>query len=202
MSRAVIIGNGAVHDYNRMKNLVHSDDYIICADGGFAHAKKAGIAADIVIGDFDSSDVPENVKTEIYPQDKDYTDGELCLKYALSQGYTDILFLAMTGTRSDHMLENIFLMTNCTSARMSDEYNDIYLLKRHIAINGSRGKTLSLLALNGSLEGITTKGLKYPLENGTLSFAESRGISNVINSDECEITTEKGIGLAIVNDGK
>ena len=36
--RAVIIGNGTIENYDLIKNKLRSDDYVICADGGYNHA--------------------------------------------------------------------------------------------------------------------------------------------------------------------
>ena len=41
--RAVIIGNGDIKDYQYIKSKINDNDFIICADGGYNHAKKMGI---------------------------------------------------------------------------------------------------------------------------------------------------------------
>ena len=52
--RVVIIGSGQINDYEYLKKQIHKDDYIICADGGYNHAKNMGIVPQLLVGDFDS----------------------------------------------------------------------------------------------------------------------------------------------------
>lgn len=202
--RAVIIGNGTIRSYQKIKNYIKKDDFIICADGGINHAAKMSIRPDILIGDFDSSN-PDLVFNDVgrieYPSRKDFTDGELCIKYAVEHGYGEILLLAMTGTRADHTLNNMLMLSQCERGMLVDEYNEIYYLKNKISIENKKGMTLSIIPLKGDLTGIITKGLEYPLNNEALYFGESRGNSNVIISDSCEITVSGGEGLVILNDG-
>lgn len=203
--RAVIIGNGMVRSYEKLKKYIRTDDCIICADGGINHAAKLNIIPDILIGDFDSSDpslLPKKIRRIEYPSRKDFTDGELCVKYAAEHGYDEVLLLAMTGTRADHTLNNMLMLSQCERGMLADEYNEIYYLKNKIRIENKKGMTLSLIPVKGDLTGITTNGLEYPLNNETLYFGESRGNSNVIISDCCEITVSGGEGLVILNNGE
>lgn len=202
--RAVIIGNGTVRSYERIKEYIRKDDFIICADGGINHAARMNIRPDIIIGDFDSSD-PELLFRDAlrieYPSRKDFTDGELCVKYAAEHGYDEVLLLAMTGTRADHTLNNMLMLSQCACGMIADEYNEIYYLKEKIIIENKKGMTLSMIPVKGDLTGITTKGLEYQLNNEALNFGESRGNSNVIISDYCEISASGGQALVILNNG-
>lgn len=202
--RAVIIGNGTIRSYKKIKEYIRKDDFIICADGGINHAVRMDIRPDILIGDFDSSDpkllVNDVLKVE-YPSRKDFTDGELCVKYAAEHGYDEVLLLAMTGTRADHTLTNMLMLSQCKHGMAADEYNEIYYLKDKIIIENRKGMTLSIIPVKGELTGTTTKGLEYPLNTETLYFGESRGNSNVIISDYCEITVNGGQALVILNNG-
>ena len=75
-------------------------------------------------------------------------------------------------------------------------------IKDSLELKGYKGKTLSIIPVFGNLEGITTCGLEYPLDNETLYFAQSRGNSNVVTDDECKIEVKSGIGLIIINNGE
>ena len=108
--RAVIIGNGDIKDYKYIKSKISADDFVICADGGLRHIENLDIKADVAIGDFDSADIDEEITHYVFPVDKDYTDGELAVNYAVENGYDDILLIAMTGQRLDHTLSNFFLL--------------------------------------------------------------------------------------------
>ena len=47
------------------------------------------------------------------------------------------------------------------------------------------------------MEGVSTKGLEYALREETLHFGRSRGVSNVLTEDTCEITVRSGYGFVL-----
>lgn len=196
--RAVIIGGGSITDYKYIRSKISADDYVICADGGYDHARVLRVSPDILIGDFDSiKALPEDTKKIKYPVRKDFTDGEIAVKYALEHGFDDVLLLGMTGDRADHTITDILLLTQCKSGAVIDDNNEIYLLRGRLCLNGSAGETISIVPIFGNLEGITSENLEYPLNDETLYFGESRGVSNVMLSNSCTITAKKGMGLVI-----
>lgn len=196
--RAVIIGNGSIGNYDYIKSKIKSDDFIICADGGYNHALKMGIDIDVLLGDFDSASNFESVKDRIeYPKRKDFTDGELAVMYATEQGYEDIVLIAMTGDRFDHTVTDVLLLNKCKNGVVIDDNNEIYLLKDTLCLTGKKGQTVSIIPINGDAEGIVTEGLEYPLRNETLYFASSRGVSNVMLFDKCTISLKRGMALVI-----
>ena len=87
-------------------------DFVICADSGFLHAKRLGIQPAVVLGDLDSLDtaVPENIEKVIFPREKDETDLQLAVDFALSKGYHRLYVIGAFGGRVDHFLGNIGLM--------------------------------------------------------------------------------------------
>lgn len=196
--RAVIIGSGSIKDYEYIKSKIRENDYIICADGGYDHAVKMGLSPDILIGDFDSvSELPKTSEIIKYPARKDFTDGELAVKYAIEHGFDDVLLLAMTGDRADHTITDILLLTQCKNGCIADDNNEIYLLRDSVTVSGRKGDTVSIVPVGGDVGGITTQNLEYPLCSETLYFGESRGVSNVMTAEKCVITAKKGIGLVI-----
>lgn len=196
--RAVIIGNGFIGNYQHIKAKINKDDFIICADGGYNHAVKMGIVPNVLLGDFDSARNFENVSDRIeYPVRKDFTDGEIAVMYAVNHGYDDILMIGMTGSRLDHSLADIMLLTKCKNGVLADDNNEVYLLRDRLRINGHKGQTVSIIPIAGDACGLTTEGLEYPLKDEDLRFAQSRGVSNVMLHDTCEITIKSGIALVI-----
>ncbi len=198
MNRAVIIGNGDVKDYRYLKEKIHDTDFIICADGGYNHASAMGIKPNVLLGDFDSAEDYEKVADRIeYPKRKDFTDGELAVMYAVEHGYNDVVLIAMTGDRLDHTIVDILLLMKCKNGVLIDDNNEIYLLRDEIEISGRKGQTVSIIPINGNVQGISTTGLEYPLCDETLYFASSRGISNVMLDEKCKISIKKGMALVI-----
>lgn len=197
--RGVIIGGGKIRDYEYIRSFISEEDFIICADGGYNHAKNMNIKPDILIGDMDSvTDFMHDAEVLKYPADKDFTDGELCIKYAKEKGIDELLLVGMTSERLDHTINNILMMASFPKAKIVDENNEIYILKDNLTIIGKKGKTLSIIPVSGDLEGISTKGLLYSLNKENLFFASCRGNSNVITDDKCEITAQKGMAIVIV----
>lgn len=200
--RAVIIGNGDISDYEYIRSKINDCDYIICADGGLRHLDGLKISADLAIGDFDSSKVRDDIRCITYPRDKDFSDGEIALDYAMEKGFDEIVLIGMTGSRLDHTLTNILLTARDNNISIIDDKNEIYSVSSKLALNEKKGRTVSIIPIFGNLTGVTLKGFKYEINNDILFFGSSRGNSNVITDDECEITVKEGIGIVIVNDGE
>lgn len=176
---------------------------IICCDGGARHFQNLGIKPDVIIGDMDSIDSAqlaeysrEKIKIIKYPANKDFTDTELALDYALSLKPLKILICCALGGRIDHTLANIFLLYRAQEKRIEtsliDEYCEALVLDKEASFTNEKGKTVSLLALTPRVTGITLSGFAYPLEKGTLKMGESRGISNVINKNRAGIKIANG----------
>jgi thiamine pyrophosphokinase len=65
-------------------------------------------------------------------------------------------------------------------------------------LDGKPGDTVSLIPLGGDTEGITTQWLEYPLEDETLYFGSTRGISNVLLDENATVFIKKGLLLCII----
>jgi len=183
---------------------IYENDYVICADGGYDSAKKYKIQVNLVMGDMDSvtEDTNEIAEKIEFPVRKDYTDSELAVRKAISMNPEEIVLLGFTGTRLDHSVANIFLLKliheSGIAAYIADSYNRVYYYKDMFEIKNFCGSTVSLIPLTAEISGITTKGLDYPLNNETLLFGQTRGISNVVVSDYAEYKSKSGEGLLII----
>ncbi len=200
--RAVIIGNGAITNYDKIKKQLRCDDYIICADGGYNHTKELGVKPWVVIGDMDSiGDNDYDGEIINLPIRKDFTDSEVCVKYILLKHFDEVMMLGFTGKRQDHAISNMLLLKQFadteTKAYIVDENNEIYFTNSENTIYGKKGDIVSIIPITGNLCGVTTKGLDYPLNDETLIFGESRGVSNIMTSDKCTITIKSGFGFII-----
>lgn len=205
---ALIFAGGNVKDYEFIKKYEGFYDIVICADSGALHALNAGLKPDFLIGDMDS--IPENVfeyikklntKIIYYPKEKDFTDTELAVEYALSLGVKKAIIVAGIGTRPDHSLANIFLLVKYLKKglelKIVDKDFEIFLIKGEKEIEGEKGDLLSLIPVTEFVEDIYTEGLYYPLKGETLGFGTSRGISNVFLDNKSKISLKKGILLGI-----
>lgn len=201
--RAVIITGGSIQNYPAIKQYIQPNDYIICADSGYDHAVKMGIAPNLLVGDMDSihADLPtENIR--IFPAKKDDTDTEIAISAALEQGCDDILILGGIGSRMDHTLANILFLKQLhdqkISAKIVNENNEIRLMgsQENITLQGHPGDLLSLIPITDCI-GVTNKGFEYPLIQEDLPLGTTRGVSNVFLSDTGSISLQNGLLLVM-----
>ncbi|NLM09719.1 MAG: thiamine diphosphokinase [Clostridiaceae bacterium] len=206
----LVVGSGTVESTEIIEEYSKTSDLIICADGGSRYLNQAGIKPHILVGDFDSID-PEmkkfyqnnNVEIIKFPKQKDYTDMELALDIAVEKGGTRIIIAGATGTRLDHTLSNIQLLHKLADAGAEgvivNSNNYIYLITDQIELQKKEGFYLSLIPATPKVEGITTKGLAYPLKDAVMVMGTGLGISNEFTSDRAEVTIKKGRLYAIVS---
>ncbi len=182
-------------------------DRVIAADKGLLQAEKLDLQPDAILGDFDSCsrEVIKRFETKdktLAPCEKDDTDTGLAVQKALSMGADEILILGATGTRLDHVLGNIgqlvYAFQNGAKAQIVDGHNRISVLEHHhrIAKEQQFGQYISLIPLYEA-KGVTLSGFKYPLNEDTLVFHESWGISNELIETYGEIRFRSGTLLMI-----
>ncbi|HHW32206.1 MAG TPA: thiamine diphosphokinase [Clostridiaceae bacterium] len=206
----IVICSGTIKDYTYYQKYFESTSsmLVISVDGGAHHARQLGFKVDVLLGDFDSISMEDyrfyenaGVKIIRYPQAKDETDTQLAVNYAIDNGCTSIYILGGFGNRLDHSLANIFLLKKMTDRGVKgyiiDENNEITLIDKFIRLNKQENTKVTLLPLTEKVEGITTKGLLYPLENATLEIGPSRGLSNEFIEDVAEVSIKKGLLLVI-----
>jgi thiamine pyrophosphokinase len=181
---------------------------IICCDGGIRHLQQTGIKSDVIIGDMDSIDPDQlesyarlGVKIIKYPANKDFTDTELALDYAINLKPEAIYIWAALGGRIDHTLSNVFLLEKGKAVSIKtyliDEYCEAFLFNGNVTFNKSAGQTVSLIALSPQVAGITLRGFLYTLDDAVLRMGESRTVSNIIKEDNAKISVRSGNLLVI-----
>ncbi|KNY28129.1 thiamine diphosphokinase [Pseudobacteroides cellulosolvens] len=206
--KAVIVCSGSVEDYDYHKKFFAGCSMVVSVDGGARHLRKLGIFPDIMIGDFDSVSKEDyqyfkdaGVIDIRYPSQKDMTDTELALEYVVDKGVDSIVLLGCLGTRFDHSLSNIFLLKKMSDKNINciiaNERNEIQLIKDHIILKNENNMKLTILSLTDSVEGVTSKGLLYPLDNDHIKLGSSRGVSNEFTGEIAEISVNKGLLLVI-----
>ena len=190
---------------------------VVAADGGAAAARALGLTVDVLVGDADSIAPAESerlaaagVAVEAALVDKDETDTELALLAALRRGATEVTVLgAFGGGRLDHALANIALLAHPSLAARSIELLDgrtrVRLLvapgpdggAATLALDGRVGDLVSLLPVDGDVEGVTTSGLRYPLVDEPLPLGPARGVSNVRLAAAARVTLRRGRLLVV-----
>ncbi len=103
-NRAVLFANGQARPGFEVNLL--PGDFPVAVDGGLHHLKRLGIKPQLLIGDLDSVSAGElaeamdaGIEIQRFPPEKDQTDLELALEYALKAGYAQIVIAYPFGDR-------------------------------------------------------------------------------------------------------
>ena len=202
--RCVIISGSPDTNVEEIKSLCTSDDFIVCADSGYSFAKKAGLTPNLIIGDFDSlkEELPQNTEVVKLNTHKDDTDTEHCVMECIRRGYKDFLLLGSIGGRTDHTFANIatlaFLSEYNYNGIARNNGEEIRILKEgSYEMNNKKGIIFSVFPYGCESVNVTYKGAEYMLNNTTLTYNVSRGISNVFVDDEAEITINRGRAILL-----
>ncbi len=204
----IIIANGNIARSNIDPP---ADSIVIAADGGARHCLKLGIKPQVVIGDFDSLTRDElatfeksGTKLIRYPVDKDETDLELALEYAVDNGANDITLLGLLGGRWDMSFANILLLSSPrfegVNFHIIDGNTEMFILRgsNKLELGGIPGDTVSVIPLSKETNGITYTGLEWPLEDGSIDFGSPRGVSNRLSSEIARIHLNSGVLFVII----
>jgi thiamine pyrophosphokinase len=167
-----------------------------------------GLLPNFVIGDLDSlteDDLYElgsaDVRVDQYPADKDETDLELAIQYALQLDFTSIVVIAALGGRTDQSLGNISLLTDFAASnaaiRFDDGVEEIFFCRNQTQVKGRSGDIVSLIPWGGDVSGVVTTGLKWTLRGEILFSYKTRGISNEMTADTAEVQVKSGLLLIV-----
>lgn len=201
---ALIIGSAPIRDGRFLHHYYERGDTVLCADGGRRQAETIGLKPDWYVGDGDSGGTPEGLPALVLPVEKDTTDLESAVHYALAQGYQTLYLCGCTGGRMDHHLANCFLLEYIhqmgAQGFLLDEVNEItYLAPGHYSIeNVPACKYLGLIPLDRCVTGITLRGVKYPLTQASLNRASALTVSNeILPGEGADITIGTGAVLLV-----
>lgn len=203
--KCIIIGAGDLTIGNiNMKE----EDYVIAVDGGLSYCGVLEIEPDKIIGDFDSLTEQEKEAVQVLkqqiperiielPVEKDDTDMLVAIKHGLELGYENFHIYAGTGGRLDHTLANIqclLYLKNHGATGYLIEGSGMILVVKNEAVSFKEGIEgyLSIFPLGQKAAGVTLKGLKYPLNDATLTNDYPLGISNEFTGEASCVSVEAG----------
>lgn len=208
MSKTVIITSYIEFSLN-LGEFIDSDDFIICADGGYNVALENNIIPNLLMGDFDSISyiLPDNIDIIRFNPEKDFTDLELALKYCKENKMKNIYIVGGMGGRADHTIANMQLLSNYSSS-----FDNLVLLDGRnkcfvINCDGTCSKEipaesdsyLSIFSLSENCTIRSFSGVKYPLTDYILSRTYPLGVSNEFVSEKAALTIENGSLLIIIS---
>lgn len=207
--RALIIGAGEdVPDHP----LIQDDDFLVlCADGGGALARRWNLRPSAILGDQDSLDEEtkkywqgEGVPFYRYSTNKNQTDLDLAVDYALKLGAAHITLVGAWGSRIDHSLGNVELLYRLALEGIPNSL----VTKKHCLRAFCRmfqgrvkqGSVVSLLPLSLEAVGVTTHGLRYALQDALLQRGQTLTISNQAEADVISVTLREGVLLIVTEE--
>jgi len=207
--KVVVVAHGDVAASDR--DLAAGADIVIAADGGALALDRWGIVPQLVVGDLDSLGPKRaaqlgtlGAKVVEFPAAKDESDLELALRHALATGADDVVLLGIFGgERLDHTFANVMLLADPSyrGAGLRAVFGATQVRAIHsgegLDIDAPAGATVTLLPVGGDATGVRTRGLLYPLEDETLRFGRSRGLSNVVTTSPASVSLEHGVLLVI-----
>lgn len=206
---AVVVASGALDAADVA--WIEADALVIAADGGAIELERLGRRPDRLVGDLDSVDdallerfEAQGTPVERHPVDKDASDTELALEAAIDAGATSVIILGALGAdRLDHELANLLLLADPAFAGRDVRIVHGATTVRAIGPGGGLdldaavGSIVTLLPIGGDASGVSTRGLRWRLENAVLRFGRSRGLSNEIESRPASVSIGTGSLLVI-----
>ncbi len=194
--RCVILGGGPLQPQEL--RCLRPGDMVIAADAGRLVAEKAGVTPDILLGDWDSAPPPKTGKEIItLPAEKDDTDTHHAARIAVQRGFAEVLLLGCLGGRLDHTQANLatllYLTQQGVRSWVVDPATQITALQNgSLVLPQKAGYYFSVFAADGTAYGVTLQGMKYPLQNATVSAYFPIGVSNEIVEPQASITVTQG----------
>lgn len=183
--------------------------WVIAADSGLDHANRIGLSVDVVIGDLDSVSA-ESLAThsgaiDSHPVDKDSTDLELAMASATDPpNIRRVIVLGGHGGRLDHLLANAAVVASDRFANCEIEWvaglTRVHVVRDHCSLHGVPGDLVSLLPAGGYAKGVTTRGLRWQLDDATIPAGSALGVSNTLIRPVATIRLSSGCLLAIQPD--
>jgi thiamine pyrophosphokinase len=206
--KAVIVADGAHAPLDR--RALAGADLVIAADGGANWLASEGVTPDRLVGDLDSAD-PDLVRAlsdagaaiERHPVDKDASDLELSLAAAVAAGADDLVVLGALGGDLDHLAANLLMLgSDLVAGRRLSLVHDrttarMLVGPAELELDAVSGSRISLFAVGDAVDGVTTRGLQWPLANARLDAGSSLGLANIVGDPPAGVALRAGRLLVI-----
>jgi thiamine pyrophosphokinase len=120
------------------------------------------------------------------------TDFEKALNFAKENNFCNVICLGALGKSADHSIHNLSMLNRYSkimSLMLMHTFEEsrqwVFILQENTCITTQKGETLSFFAFENAT--LTTKGLKWELENTTISHMGRTAIRNVTVNETIEI---------------
>ncbi|MFA5404140.1 MAG: thiamine diphosphokinase [Ignavibacteria bacterium] len=196
---AIILLNGNI-PFKILNKYYKKSIYLICADGASNDLKKHNIIPNIILGDLDSikKDTLNYFRKKSVEirriDDQETTDFEKSLLYCIENNFKNILIFGASSKRQDHTLNNYSILKRyykVLNLKIIDRKFEIFFVQKHLKFKYPINKLISMMPMPLA-KGITTRGLKYELENEDLEFGIREGTLNISDDKEIKIEFTSG----------
>lgn len=195
-----IVGAGEIENPGWFRRQVRpkEKDFLIAADGGFAVLDRCGIRVDLLVGDLDSLGmVPEIPNMIRMPEEKDDTDLFYAVKKGLEKGYHTFEIYGATGGREGHTMANyqtlVYLAHRGACGVLRSMRVQVTAIDNDtLRLPAYQSGFVSIFCMGEKAEGVTLRGLKYPLSEAVLTNDKPIGVSNEFIGERAEITVARG----------
>lgn len=194
--KTVILADGVFPSHPRAYRIIKKAEFLIACDGAANELRSKGIKPQLIIGDLDSlseETLQEYKEITLRVSRQDNTDLMKAIEWCISEGRKKVSILGATGGREDHTIGNIFVIMSYAQKLRLKLYTDtgyFVALTKSKKLKTHKGQQVSLFAESAEMR-ITTKGLKYALENQPLWHIHS-GTLNEAEGDSIQLSFEKG----------
>jgi thiamine pyrophosphokinase len=197
VNKILIFGNGTLS--STFLQEIHEDDYVIGVDRAAYWLIQNGRIPNVAIGDFDSvtpnelNIIQQAVKNVLrFPAEKNETDMELAVQFAVKQKPSEVLILGGIGSRMDHTLATMQLLNQLLAAKIPhglvNETNRIQLIgKGRLDFKKNSYRYFSVLPYTNKIT-LSLSGFRYNLPKTMLTRGTTHGVSNEIVGKQGEIT--------------
>jgi thiamine pyrophosphokinase len=207
-----ILGGGPVDLLTDLNHYNEEESLWVGVDRGVFTLINKGIQPNIAFGDFDSVSSQEFKQIEYkvkhlekFKPEKDETDMELALNWALEQKPDQIHIFGASGGRLDHFFANVQLLI---SPVISQTKTEICLIDRkNILFVKAAGKYeikkipdkkyISFVPVSFNIKDLTLEGFKYPLQDSHISIGSTLCISNELIRDYGTFSFSEGILIVV-----
>jgi thiamine pyrophosphokinase len=181
-------------------------------DRGVFHLLQRNIKPMIAFGDFDSV-TPEEltfIESQVkelkrFKPEKDETDTQLALNWALGQKPEIIRLFGGTGGRLDHLFANVQLLIdplikgNPTNIFLIDQQNHLTVKGpgKYTIAKKRAEKYISFVPVTINVTNLTLEGFKFPLKDRHISLGSTLCISNELIDDYGTFSFSEGILIVI-----
>lgn len=209
--RGIIFTGGLSPDRHWLEKWLLPHSFVVAADSGLVACERAGVVADLVIGDMDSladrsllAKYPSD-KVRTFDGDKDYSDTELALAAMAERGVNDIVIVGGDGGRMDHFfaLRSLFDREGTVPSAWIGGESAVIAFGPGTASDGvrvtglSRVDPVSVFAAGSAPHACRSDGFHWPVD-GLGWDALACSLSNRADGETISIESQAGRFLLVV----